>query len=106
MNFISRIKDKWGIKSNWQFLVINIVFAISGSLTVFVRKPLYQLLGIDQGIPLVYRVALYIVIVTPIYFTILIIVATVFGQFRFFWNFEKRFFRKLFRQKNRQQFSK
>lgn len=98
MRYISKIKEKWGIKSTWQFIIINIVFAVSGSLTVYIRKPVYQLLGIDETTPLVLRIILYIIIVTPAYFTILIIVATLFGHFRFFWNFEKRFFSKFCRK--------
>ena len=95
MNLISKLKEKWEITSNWQFLIINVVFAISGSLTVFVRRPVFQLLGIDQSTPLILRIVLYLLIVTPAYFTILIIIATIFGQFKFFWKFEKRFFRRL-----------
>lgn len=102
MNFISKIKDKWGIESNWQFLIINIVFAISGSLTVYIRKPIFQLFGIDQSTPLVLRIILYLIIVTPAYFVILIIVATLLGQFRFFWKFERRIFSRFrVRRKNR-----
>ncbi len=94
MNFISKLKEKWEINSNWQFLIINIVFAISGSLTIYVRKPIFHLLGIDQNTHFVFKILLYIVTVTPAYFAILIIVGTLFGQFRFFWNFEKRIFRR------------
>lgn len=101
MSFISKIKEKWGIKSNWQFVIINIVFALSGSLTVYIRRPVYQLLGVDETMPIVFRIILYIIIVTPAYFTILIAVATLFGQFRFFWNFEKRFFSKFNRKTKR-----
>ena len=99
MNFIERIKANWGIRSNWHFILINIVFAISGSLTVYVRKPVFLLLGIDQQTPLLLKVFLYLLIVTPAYFTILILVATLFGQFRFFWNFEKRFFSHFYKKR-------
>jgi len=99
MNFIERIKANWGIRSNWHFILINIVFAISGSLTVYVRKPVFLLLGIDQQTPLLLKVFLYLLIVTPAYFTILILVATLFGQFRFFWNLEKRFFSHFYKKR-------
>jgi hypothetical protein len=95
MRFISSIKNKWGIKSNWQFVIINLVFAISGSLTVYIRKPVFLLFGIDQNTPLPAKICLYLLIVTPAFYTILFCVATLFGQFSFFWELEKRFFRKL-----------
>lgn len=89
-----RLKDKWGIESNWQFLLINIIFAITGSMTVFVRKPVFHLLGITSETSFVIKFFLYIIIVTPVYFVLLLAIGTLFGQFRFFWNFEKRFFKR------------
>ena len=94
-----KLKDKWEIKSNWQFVLINIIFAITGSLTVFVRKPAFQLIGISADTPFILKFISYIIIVTPVYFILLISVGTLFGQFRFFWNFEKKIFKR-FRRKS------
>ena len=31
--FFQKMKDRWGIKSNWHFLLVNLIFAITGSMT-------------------------------------------------------------------------
>lgn len=95
-----KLKDKWEIKSNWQFVLINIIFAITGSLTVFVRKPAFHLIGISADTPFLIKFFTYIVLVTPVYFTLLLAIGTLFGQFRFFWNFEKRMFSQFRRKKS------
>jgi hypothetical protein len=87
-----RLKNKWGIENNWQFFLINVIFAITGSLTVFIRKPVFHLLAISAETPFVIKFFVYILVVTPVYFILLIIVGTLLGQFRFFWNFEKKIF--------------
>lgn len=100
IKFLKRLKEKWEIKSNVQFVLINIVFAITGSMTVFIRKPVFHLIGITADTPFILKFLCYIIIVTPAYFILLIIIATIFGQFRFFWNFEKRFFSRFKRKRN------
>ncbi len=89
-----RLKKKWGIESNFQFLLINLVFAITGSSIVFLRPLIFKVLGISPDWPFLLKAFLYILIVTPVYFTMLLICAFVFGQFRFFWNFELQLFRR------------
>lgn len=94
IKLFQRLKDKWEIESNWQFLLINIIFAITGSLTVFIRRPVFHLLGISSETPFIIKFFTYIIVVTPAYFILLLTIGTLFGQFRFFWNFEKRIFKR------------
>ena len=96
---LQELKNKWDIESNWQFVLINIIFAISGSLTVFIRKPVFHFIGISADTSFIFKFILYIVIVTPVYFVLLLIVGTLFGQFNFFWNFEKKIIRRFIRKK-------
>lgn len=42
-----RLKTKWGIETDQRMAKIFLVFAITGTATLFVRKGLFQLLGID-----------------------------------------------------------
>lgn len=95
--FIKRLKEKWGIENNLQFLLINIVFAIAGSSIVYLRPLIFKILGISPDWPFLLKALLYILLVTPVYFTMLLITALVFGQFRFFWNFERRLLGRLTR---------
>ncbi len=45
---MKKLKDRWGISSNWQLIIIFIVFAITGSSSVFVAKPFLHWVGMNQ----------------------------------------------------------
>lgn len=109
---IRYLKKKWGITSNTQLAVIFIVFAITGSASAKLAAPLLEFLGVQPSdfveVPLgmVYYTLLRILIIFPIYQILLIIVATLFFQFKFFWEFEKKILKRmglkfLFEKKNK-----
>jgi len=87
-----RLKHKWGIKSNFQFWLIFGIFAISGTTSTFVKIPLFALLGIDELTELWVKIVVYLLAITPAYFMLLLFYGFIFGQFRFFWAFTKKFF--------------
>lgn len=87
-----KLKNKWGIKSNFQFWLIFFIFGITGSSMLFLKPPVFAFFGINHSIPTILYILLYILIVTPMYFTTLLIIGSIFGQFRFFWEFEKKTF--------------
>ena len=86
-----RLKEKWGITSNFQLVIIFIVFSVTGSLSLLVSGPLLDFLCIKQDLfsPYIFW-PLRILIVFPIYQLLILIVGTLFGQFNFFWSFEKK----------------
>ena len=43
---MEKLKDRWGITSNIQIVLIFIVFAINGSFAAWVAEPVMSLLGI------------------------------------------------------------
>ncbi len=91
-----KIKKRWGIYSNTQFIIIIIVFAITGSLALYISHPILELLKLNSKIKsqlLYYSTRL--IIIFPIYQIVLIIVGTLFGQFNFFWNLEKKTINRL-----------
>ena len=88
---MKKLKDKWGISSNFQFIIILIVFSITGSLSLYVTKPLLNLIGINkEAISIWLFYPLKIVIVFPTYQVLILIIGFIFGQFNFFWAFEKK----------------
>ena len=95
------LKEKWGISSDSQLLVIFIVFGITGSASAKLALPMLVLLNIQPNdfdeVPLgsLIYIFLRILIIFPIYQILLILVATVFFQFKFFWEFEKKILKKL-----------
>ncbi|MUP45823.1 diacylglyceryl transferase [Gramella sp. BOM4] len=100
---MKKLKTRWGIDSNWQLIVILVVFAITGSSAAKLASPLCELLGITQENT---HWSIYwsarIFLIFPIYQVLLVSFGWIFGQFEFFWSFEKKMlsrfgFAKLFR---------
>ena len=93
---MKKLKKRWGIESNWSLVAILIVFAINGSFAAWVAKPITEFLGLSREVisPWLYW-PLRIVLIFPIYQLTLPIVGWLFGQFQFFWNFEKMFLKRL-----------
>ena len=93
---MEKLKTRWGISSNKQLIIIFIVFAITGSSSVYVTTPLLEVLGITKdnfsNYPLgnlLYYI-LKIIAVFPMYQILLVSLGWIFGQFSFFWAFEKK----------------
>ena len=74
-----------------QFVLVMIVFAITGSLSLIVTVSFFEFLNLNANSfsPLVFW-PLRIVIIFFVYQVLLIIIAIPFGQFRYFWQFEKK----------------
>ncbi len=91
MQTLKKLKARWGIESNWQVIVILLVFAITGSTASFIGKPILSFLNITTenfgtfGYWFTRIVLLFIV-----YQFMLVFFGWVFGQYQFFWNFEKK----------------
>jgi peptide-methionine (S)-S-oxide reductase len=92
---VNRLKKRWNIDSNIQFILILIVFSLTGMATLWVRKAIWPLLGLAPDTSFFIKVPLYILIIFPVYQILQLIIAFVFGQFRFFWEFEKKMFRRI-----------
>ena len=91
LNTLTRLQEKWGVNSLWQVFVICVVFAITGSMSLKVGRPVLDFIGVHQETmnPWLYWPA-RLLIIFPIYQVLLVFFGFVFGQFRFFWNFEKK----------------
>lgn len=87
---INHLKEKWGLTSIWQVLIIIVVFAVTGSSAVWVGKPILNFFGINNEMPYWLHLTLRIAIIFPVYQVLLLFWGTLFGQFRFFWNLEKK----------------
>ncbi|KAB5491654.1 MULTISPECIES: DUF6787 family protein [Flagellimonas] len=91
-----KLENRWKVTYKWEMIAIFIVFAITGSLSGKLAGPLVELLGLGREMthPVLYWTA-RIVLILPIYKIILVIVGWLFGQFRFFWEFEKKMLRRM-----------
>lgn len=93
-NWIIRLKQKWNLKSTFQVIVVLIVFACTGFTILFIKRPLMHWLAGDAGNSTLGTI-LYYIFILPLYNILLLAYGFVFGQFDFFWQFEKRFFKRM-----------
>ena len=93
---MEKLKKRWGISSDFQIIKIFIVFGITGSTAAWISDPLCDFLGINiESLNIFIYWFLRIIIVTIVYKFILLFVAFIFGEFKFFWNFLKKFLSRL-----------
>ena len=92
---MEKLKQRWGVESNFQLTVIFIVFAITGSASAMVSKPICLWLGITKEDFGFLFTPIRLILIFPLYQVLLLIIGFLFGQFAFFWKFEKKILRKI-----------
>lgn len=85
---MEKLKKRWGLTSNFQLIVILCVFAITGTTSSIIAKPILSFLNITKdSVGLFFYIILYILIIFPIYKIMLLTIGTLCGQHKFFKNF-------------------
>ena len=92
MNIISIMMRRLNIQSFYQFMVIMLIFAITGSLSLYITVELFQFIGLqaENLNPIIFW-PIRIILLFIIYQVLLLLIALPFGQFQYFWKFEKKF---------------
>lgn len=86
-----KLERKWILEYRWEMIRVFIVFSITGSSSVFVGKPIMALIGITKdNLNTTLYWFLYILVGLIFYQFMLIFFAWLLGQFKFFWEFEKK----------------
>ena len=92
--WVNRLAQRWNV-SPARVGIILVVFACTGFTVLFLKRPVVAwAAGEGQDPPALFTV-LYYILVLPVYNALLLIYGALFGQFSFFWAFEKRFFARL-----------
>lgn len=89
------LKKRWGIRSNLQLTIIFIVFALTGSASAWLSRPFCLWLGITKEDIGFWFTPVRLLMIFPIYQILLVFIGTLFGQFQFFWAFEKKMLRSM-----------
>lgn len=92
---MEKLKKRWGIESNLQMVIIFIVFAITGSTSAMVSKPVCHWMGITAESFGYFHLPTRLVLIFPLYQVLLVGIGFVFGQFKFFWAFEKKMLQRM-----------
>ena len=90
-----KLENKWILDYKWEMIRVFMVFAVTGSSSLFVGRPVIKWLGITQNnlSPFLYW-TLYILVGIIFYQILLVFFGWLFGQFEFFWKFEKKMLRR------------
>ena len=91
-----KLVKKFKADSIKHLLLIFTIFALSGSGSLLISDPILVTLDLKNFVtfyPL--YIFIRILIIIPIYQLMLIIIATIFGEFKYFWQFEKKFLQRL-----------
>ena len=92
---IEKLITLFKVKSLKQLVIVFLVFSITGSLSVVLGEPIINFFfkgGFKNNL---YFWIVRIIIIFPLYQILLIIVGTVFGEFRYFWKIEKKILMRL-----------
>ena len=93
---MEKIRSFFKVESNYQLFIINLVFAITGTSSLFVADYILDMLLVTQEN---YDNSFYwitrIILILPIYQILLIIFGILFGEFSYFWKMEKKTLNKI-----------
>jgi len=94
MSWMQKLQTHWKVNNAFQVIIILLVFACTGFTVLFLKRPLFSYWFGDGPVPFAAS-TIYYILVLPIYNVFLLFYGFIFGQFRFFWDFEKRFFARI-----------
>ncbi len=96
LKLFSILETKWNVTYRWELIAIFIAFAITGSTAARISDPIISFLGFSRETTIgwIYW-PIRIFLIFPVYQVLLLIVGWLFGQFKFFWNFEKKMLSRL-----------
>ena len=90
---MDKLKKLFRVSSTYQLIVVFIVFGITGSLSLVLSGYISGFFNFDS-------IVLSIIFVLVIYQVLLIIIGTLFGEFDYFWEMEKKIISRFKFKKN------
>jgi hypothetical protein len=87
---MEKLKKRWGITSNYQLVIIFVVFAITGSTAAKISNWMMEILGIYEK-----DIHWFLYYLLLIVLFILMVFGYLFGQSKFFFPFSKKILRSM-----------
>ncbi len=93
---MENLKKRWGLKRDLDVFLVFCVFSVNGSVSSLITKPIlnYFSLSTETLSPWLYY-PLKILVITIVYWSLFPLTGWLFGQFKFAWNFEKKFLSRI-----------
>lgn len=96
LKIFNRLEKKWEVSYRWELIAIFLVFAITGSTAAKLSGPVIESIGLKSLSDNAFLFwTLRILIIFPVYQVLLVMIGWLFGQFDFFWTFEKKMLKRL-----------
>jgi len=90
----NKLQQKWKVSSSQLFFILC-TFAVTGTTTAYISRSITSWVGFNEQTFWAWKLMLRMSILIFGYQVIILIVAFLFGQFPFFWNYEKKILRRL-----------
>ena len=90
---MDRIKKIFKVTSTYQLIIVFVVFGITGSLSLVISEYISIFLHLDN-------IIMSIISILIVYQVLLIIIGTLFGEFDYFWEMEKKIISRFKFKKN------
>ena len=104
---LKKLKEKWGISTPFQMIIVFIVFGVTGSVAAKISGPIVSLLPINDLPGIIYW-PLRLLIIFPVYQVLLVLFGFIFGAivsvltfkkdtfvFNFFFNISMKMSKKM-----------
>ncbi|MFN5231089.1 MAG: DUF6787 family protein, partial [Bacteroidota bacterium] len=88
------LQKKWKVTPKQMGLILC-TFATTGTLTAYISRSITEWLQLDPVNDRELRLAMRLLVLVFGYQVIILIVSFFFGQFKFFWNYEKKILRRM-----------
>ncbi len=99
MKLIDKLIIHFEAKSRFHLFIIFLIFGISGSCTLILSEPIIEYIrfsNLVQNVFLLFVIRIFLIFL--VYQIILIIIGFLFGEFLYFYNFEKKMLKKIFKR--------
>ncbi len=95
VNFLQKLMQKWQLKSTFQVLMVLLVFTLTGSTVVLLRKTLFNFLDFGDETSFWLKTVVYLLFIFPAYQILILLYGFLLGQFDFFWQKEKKMLQRI-----------
>ena len=88
-SMFNRLKSKWKVNGGQLFLILC-TFAVTGTLTAWISRSITTWIGFNTETFWLWKLLVRLAVLIFGYQVIILVVSVLFGQFPFFWNYEKK----------------
>jgi len=92
LGMFEKLKAKWQVNGVQLFLILC-TFAVTGTLTAYISRSITGWIGFNEHTFWLWKLLVRLLVLVFGYQAIILIVSFFFGQFPFFWNYEKKLLR-------------